>query len=172
MPAYNKKITRLMDYKEFRKAVIGLDSQYNKEAKQALLSVLFFAGCRVSEALALTSNEITCTADTIYIQFFRLKGSKQTDPQELPRADALVWLCEQEGKLFPFKRITAYRTVKKVFPELYPHYFRMNRFTNAIERFSATTVCQVWGVSINTVAHYMGKVEIKRVGKALREELV
>ena len=30
-------------------------------------------------------------------------------------------------KLFSFTKITAYRIVKKAFPDLYPNYFRMNR---------------------------------------------
>ena len=178
MPAYIKKITRLMDYKEFSNAILELS-----EDRQALLSILFFAGCRVSEALALTSNDISCTGDTIFIQFFRLKGSKQTDPQELPRADALLWLCkqicfscsrptsEQEGRLFSFTRMTAYRTVKKVFSDLYPHYFRMNRVTDSLKKFDAATVCNVYGMNLNSINHYIGKVDIKRVGVALREEL-
>ena len=166
MPAYIKKITRLMDYKEFSNAILELS-----EDRQALLSILFFAGCRVSEALALTSTDISCTGDTIFIQFFRLKGSKQTDPQELPRADALTWLCEQEGRLFSFTRMTAYRTVKKVFSDLYPHYFRMNRVTDSLKKFDAATVCNVYGMNLNSINHYIGKVDIKRVGVALREEL-
>ena len=166
MPRYNKKITRLMEYKEFRKAILELPDD-----RQALLSILFFAGCRVSEALALSSDDINCTSDTIFIQFFRLKGSKQTDPQELPKADALTWICEQEGKLFSFSRKTAYRTVKKVFPDLYPHYFRMNRIVKISERFGDATVYQVIGISASSIDHYRGKVDIKRVGKALHEEL-
>jgi integrase len=124
-----------MEYKEFSKAILDLPDN-----KQALLAILFFAGCRVSEALALTSGDINCTSDTIFIQFFRLKGSKQTDPQELPRAGALEWLCEQEGKLFSFTRMTAYRTVKKAFENLYPHYFRMNRIVKISEKFGDATV--------------------------------
>ena len=166
MPKYNKKITRLMEYAEFRKAIQDLP-----EIRQAFLSILFFAGCRVSEALALTSQDISCTGDTIFIQFFRLKGSKQTDPQELPRADALEWVCEQEGKLFSFSRMTAYRTVKKVFSDLYPHYFRMNRITKTDIKFGDATVYQVFGISASSIDHYRGKVDIKRVGKALLEEL-
>ena len=166
MPKYNKKITRLMEYKEFSKAILELPDN-----KQALLSVLFFAGCRVSEALALTSNDINCTSDTIFIQFFRLKGSKQTDPQEVPRADALIWICEQEGKLFPFSRMTAYRTVKKVFSDLYPHYFRMNRITKTDILFGDATVYHIFGISASSIDHYRGKVDIKRVGQALQEEI-
>ena len=165
-PRYKKKITRLMDYDEFKEAIDELPI-----ARQAFLSILFFAGCRLSEALALTSNDISCTDDTIFIQFFRLKGSKQTDPQEVPRADSLLWLCGQEGKLFTFSRITAYRTVKKVFPDLYPHYFRMNRITKTSDGFGDSTVYHVFGITASSIDHYRGKVDIKRVGKALKEEL-
>ena len=166
MPRYKKKITRTMKYQELKKGIADLP-----EDRQALLSVLFFAGCRVSEALALTSNDITCSGETIFIQFFRLKGSKQTDPQELPRADSLLWLCEQEGKLFPFSRMTAYRTVKKVFEDLYPHYFRLNRITKTLDKFGAVVVVNTIGVSMITIQNYVGKVDIKHVGKALHKEL-
>ena len=166
MPRYNKKITRLMEYPDFKESISDL-----ADDRKALLSILFFAGCRVSEALALTSDDISCTGDTIFIQFFRLKGSKQTDPQELPRADALTWICEQEGKLFHFTRRTAHRTVKRVFSDLYPHYFRMNRIVKISEKFGDATVYSVIGISASSIDHYRGKVDIKHVGKALREEL-
>ena len=155
-----------MEYQEFRKAILELPDN-----KQAFLSILFFAGCRVSEALALTSKDISWTEDIIFIQFFRLKGSKQTDPQELPLSDALLWLCEQEGKLFPFSRMTAYRTVKKVFSDLYPHYFRMNRITKTDILFGDATVYHIFGISASSIDHYRGKVDIKRVGEALRKEI-
>ena len=155
-----------MEYPEFSKAIDDLPDD-----RQALLSILFFAGCRVSEALALTTDDINCTHDTIFIQFFRLKGSKQTDPQELPRAGALQWLCEQEGKLFPFTRMTAYRTVKKAFENLYPHYFRMNRITKTDILFGDATVYSIFGISASSIDHYRGKVDIKRVGSALWKEI-
>ena len=79
-----------MDYDEFKTAIEDLPID-----RQAFLSILFFAGCRVSEALALTPDDISCTPDTIYIQFFRLKGSAQTDPTPIPRTPYTTWLCEQ-----------------------------------------------------------------------------
>lgn len=166
MPKYKKKITRLMSYNEFKEKIDELPL-----ARQAFLSVLFFAGCRVSEALALESNDISCTQDTIYIQFFRLKGSKQTDPIPLPKADSLLWLCDQDGELFDFCRMTAYRIVKGVFPSLYPHYFRMNRIVKISDEFGDATVYSYVGISAGSIDHYRGKVDIGRVGKALREEL-
>ena len=166
MPKYNKKITRTMKYKELKGAIDELPI-----SRQAFLTLLFFAGCRVSEALALESNDIHCDSDTIFIQFYRLKGSKQTDPQELPRAEALLWLCGQEGKLFPFTRKTAYNTVKKVFSDLYPHYFRLNRITKTVADFGDAEAYHIFGITASSIDHYRGKVDIKHVGKALREEL-
>jgi len=166
MPKYNKKITSLMEYSDFKEGIEELDIR-----DRAFLSILFFCGCRVSEALALTSTDINCKRRMIYIQFKRLKGSKQTDPQEVPNADALTWLCEQEGRLFPFSYITAYRLVKKVFPDLYPHYFRMNRITKTDIEFGDAVVYHVFGISATSIDHYRGKVDIKKVGKSLLKEL-
>ena len=166
MPKYKKKITALMDYEELKEAIEDF-----RIRDRAFLTLLFVAGCRVSEALALTSNDINCLRETIFVQFFRLKGSKQTDPQEIPRAEALIWMCEQEGKLFPFSRTTAYRLIKKAFPDLYPHYFRMNRITKTDILFGDATVYRIFGISASSIDHYRGKVDIKRVGKALHKEL-
>ena len=166
MPKYKKKITALMDYEELKEGIEDF-----RIRDRAFLTLLFVAGCRVSEALALTSNDINCLRETIFVQFFRLKGSKQTDPQELPRAEALIWMCEQEGKLFPFSRTTAYRLIKKAFPNLYPHYFRMNRITKTDILFGDATVYRIFGISASSIDHYRGKVDIKRVGKALHKEL-
>ena len=159
-----------MDYKEFRTAIY--DEEHSLPImKRALLSLLFFAGCRVSEALALTANDIHCTEDIMFVQFFRLKGSKQTDPQELPNTEALRWMCGQEGKLFSLSRMTTYRLIKKVFPNLYPHYFRMNRITLTDILFGDATVYHIFGISASSIDHYRGKVDIKRVGKALQKEV-
>lgn len=166
MPKYKKKITNLLDYSKFKDAIQELPTN-----QQAFLTVLFFAGCRVSEALALTSKDVNCVGDTLFIQFFRLKGSKQTDPQELPRDEALSWICQQEGRLFDFSRYSGYRIVKKAFPELYPHFFRMNRITKTDVLFGDAVVYHLFGISANSIDHYRAKVDIKRVGKALLEEI-
>jgi integrase len=166
MPRYKKKITSQMEYEEFKEKIHSLPI-----AKQAFLSVLFFAGVRVSEALALTPDDINCTQDTIYIQFFRLKGSKQTDPLPLPRKDALHYLCGLENDPFPWCRKTGYNIVKSVFPALYPHYFRQNRFTTVAENYGLATMINFSGLAPTSVSHYIAKVDIKKVGKALLEEI-
>ncbi len=166
MPKYNKKITRLMEYQEFKETISDLPTRY-----KAFVSVLFFAGCRISEALALTSDDISCTMETIFIQFFRLKGSKQTDPQQVPMIDSLIYLCEQKGELFPFCRKTGYNVVKRAFPNLYPHYFRMNRITKTSDKFGDSTVYHLFGITASSIDHYRGKVDIKRVYEGMLEEV-
>jgi len=165
-PRYNKKITSLLDYQDFKEGIQELPI-----SRQAFLSILFFAGCRISEALALESKDINCSSDMVYVQFFRLKGSKQTDPIPLPRTAPLEWICEQKGELFAFCRKTGYNTVKKVFPSLYPHYFRMNRIVQISDKFGDATVYSFVGICAQSIDHYRGKVDIKRVGKALHEEI-
>ena len=167
MPTYKKKITKLMDYKEFKQGI-----QFLSIMERAFMSVLFFTGCRVSEATALTDHDITHSEEMIYIQFFRLKGSKQTDPQEIPNVGSLRWLCEQEGRLFPFSRFRGSRIVNKAFPHLYPHYFRMNRITKIANEFSDATVYHLFGITASSIDHYRAKVDTKRVGEALRKEIL
>ena len=166
MPAYNKKITRQMEYKEFERGLYDLPQD-----RQAFLSILFFAGVRVSEALALTSNDISCTPDTIYIQFFRLKGSKQTDPTPIPRTPYTSWLCSQEGKLFPWCRKTGYNIVHRAYPGFYPHFFRQNRVIKISIKRGDAYVYSYMGICAQSIDHYRGKVETIDVGKDLMDEL-
>jgi len=166
MPAYNKKITRQMEYKEFERGLYDLPQD-----RQAFLSILFFAGVRESEALALTSNDISCTPDTIYIQFFRLKGSKQTDPTPIPRTIYTSWLCSQEGKLFPWCRKTGYNIVHRAYPGFYPHFFRQNRVIKISIKRGDAYVYSYMGICAQSIDHYRGKVETIDVGKDLIEEI-
>lgn len=174
MPRYGKKVTRLMTYEEFTQTIIDKQKEIMgmPTMHRALLTVLFFTGCRVSEAIALTSQDINCTKDTVFIQIKRLKGSKQTDPIELPKTNILEWLCKQEGNIFPnVSRYAAYRIVKRVFPDLYPHYFRMNRITLISHEFSDATVYHLFGICAGSIDHYRAKVDIKGVGESLKEEI-
>jgi hypothetical protein len=77
----------------------------------------------------------------------------------------------RKERIFTFCRKTAYNTVKKAFENLYPHYFRMNRITKTDILFGDAAVYQVFGISASSIDHYRGKVDIKRVGKALHEEI-
>ena len=173
MPKYKKKQTSDMTYDEFKEKVseIPESPRYSRQMRQALLTLLFFAGCRISEALALTSDDIICKGNTIYVHFFRLKNSKQTDDQQLPKVDAMNWICEQEGKLFPLSRTTAWRIVSGIWPNHYPHFFRQNRIVWISERFGDNTVYSTIGICAQSIDHYRAKIGIKKVGKAMWEEI-
>jgi len=166
MPAYKKKITRQMTYEEFEQGIQDLEQD-----RQAFLNVLFLAGCRVSEALSLASNNITCTPDTIFIEFHRLKGSKQTDPIPLPRNQYLNYLCYQEGRLFPWCRTTGYNIVRRAFDGFYPHFFRQNRVMKTLQKYGIPVTKSFFGFRLSSMEHYVTKVDIANVGKALKEEI-
>ena len=170
MPKYKKKITRQMDYDEFKSKIQDLP-----RSRQAFLSVLFFAGVRVSEALAVTPEDVWYDNTTVYIQFHRLKGSKQTDPTPLPRTDALTYLCGLTEDPFPWSRSTGYRIVRRTFPDegegLYPHFFRQNRIIKIGEEFGDPTVYSFVGICAQSIDHYRGKVDIKKVGKSMWKEV-
>ena len=155
-----------MEYEEFKEKIDSLPI-----ARQAFLSVLFFAGVRVSEALAITPDDVWYDNESVYIDFHRLKGSKQTDPIPLPRKDAINYLCGLVDDPFPWCRKTGYNIVNGVFPDLYPHYFRMNRITKISEDFGDSYVYSFVGICAQSIDHYRGKVDISKVGKALLEEI-
>ena len=61
--------------------------------------------------------------------------------------------------------------MKRAFPELYPHYFRMNRITKISEDFGDAYVYSFVGICAQSIDNYRGKVNIRKVGQALSEEL-
>lgn len=166
MPKYNLKVTRQMSYKEFTETVRSVPSPL----KKAFFGVLFLSGCRVSEALSLHRTDISVIYDTIYIQFFRLKGSKQTDPQEIPNLPLLAPILVREDLIFPWSRQYAWRITQRYF-KLYPHFFRMNRITRTSEESGDLYVFDTFGITAGAIDHYRGKVSIKKVGLKLKKEV-
>lgn len=165
MPRYNKKITRLMDYREFVSGTENID----EGLRRSLLELLYLSGCRIQEALNLHGGSYHVYRKMLHVNFLRLKGSQQTDPQEIPMTPYLEMILERpadsEIPTFPFSYKTSYREVKKVFPELYPHYFRMNWITTTSRELGDVYVQQVLGLSSRALDHYRGKVSIKKVGE-------
>ena len=158
-----------MSYEEFKERIDKVWSSRDR----AFLELLFFSACRISEALALTAEDISYTEDTIFVQFFRLEGSNQTDPVGLPLTENLRYLCylEPEERPFRFSRTTGWRLTKRIFPKLYPHYFRMNRITRISENHGDAHVYSFTGICAQSIDHYRAKVDIKKVTQSLREEL-
>lgn len=160
-----------MEWPEFLEGIASVQDW----RKKAFLAVLFLTGCRVSEALALTLRDVFYdhAGKTLYITFHRLKGSKQTDPVEVPFLRILdpLWIADRE-KLFPWSRVTGWKIVKKAFPSLYPHYFRMNRIMKISLELGDLAVYGAVGITANALDHYRGKVSTKRVGQMLKKEVV
>ena len=166
MPRYKKKITRLMDFKEFE------DGSLTEEdpLRRSLLGLLYLSGCRVSEALTLKPSDLSKFGTTLFVEFYRLKGSKQTEPQELPYTVNLqplfnraLHMAYTDKPIFPFSYKTAYRIVKKAFPKFYPHYFRMNWITITVRELGDSYAVSTLGLSSRALDFYRGKVSLTRV---------
>lgn len=173
MPKYKKKITRLMSFEELIEGFKKREEEIRQmpTIEKAYIMFIFFVGCRVTESINVTSDDITFTNDKIFVQIHRLKGSKQTDPIQIPNEGVLQWITEQKGRIFPFSRFTARRIIKKVFPDLYPHYFRLNRISWASEKFNDLVVFNLFGITATSIEHYRAKVDIADVGELLSAQM-
>lgn len=62
-------------------------------------------------------------------------------------------------RLFPFSRRTAWRIVKKAFPDLYPNYFRMNRI---LRMGGYTAAANEFGLATSKTRYAKGWIQIKK----------
>jgi len=145
--------------------------------KLGLIALLYWTGVRISEALALTHNDLKLHNEVLYITFkVRLKGSKTTEaiqiPIDKPHVNDILyaWWFNRHipnERLWTMHRVTAWRLVKKHFP--YPHYFRLNRVTNLFRQgWTIAEVRSFTGLSLQSLDFYIGLVSIENVGKSLR----
>jgi len=153
-----------------------LESYNVPRDKTGLIALLYWTGVRISEALSLTFYDIKLHNEVLYIDFKqRLKGSKQTEPIQIPidkpyvRDIMYAWWYSKENpseRIWKMNRSTAYRLVKKHFP--YPHYFRLNRVTNLFKQgWTIAEVRSFTGLSLQSLNFYIGLVSIENVGRNL-----
>ena len=74
-------------------------------------------------------------------------------------------------RVFPFSRQTAWNVVKRVLPEHYPHFFRLNRVVAFLNKDVAPNKIRIWmgWKKFKTVENYLGYSE--ETIKELSEEL-
>jgi integrase/recombinase XerD len=86
------------------------------EAERALCRVLVYAGCRISEALALTAEHVD--ADRMALRIRTLKRRqlvfRVVPVPEMVVAELLRLAAGKNGRLWPMHRATAWRLVKGV----------------------------------------------------------
>ena len=84
--------------------------------QKALCLTLYYTGCRISEALTLTSAQIDCGSHILHIR--TLKQRRECDPRRVPIPSSLTRLlnsvADQDEGLWTFSRSTAWRIIKRV----------------------------------------------------------
>jgi len=107
-----------------RKAFLDTASKFDSTT-MTLCWVISATGCRISEALSLTSDSIDKETKTIVIKCLKKRraGVYRTVPVQADLIDLLfrvhdlgghVGQGKQAPKLWPFTRVTAYRRIRKV----------------------------------------------------------
>jgi len=163
------KQTSLMNLATFEQGLITIQDP----RKQAFLGVLFWTGCRLSEALALHRKDLAWKDNRIWIDLYHLKHTKQTDPFPAPRKPYLDQLeaSHLADRLFTFSPRTAQYTVSKAFKDHYPHFFRMNRITQLlVDGATIPEIQSVYGLTIGAINRYLARVSVKRVDQILQKE--
>jgi len=148
---------------------------------KALLSILYYFGVRISEALQLRTTDINVESHSIYVNFKRLKNSRNTEELSVlidrPYVNSIIETLELTPlgeKLFCFGRVTGWRIVRKAIKR-YPHFLRLNRITNLFsptperpQGRSITEVRNFTGLTLNSLDFYVGLVTLKEMGKDLK----
>jgi hypothetical protein len=174
MPNYKQKLTAPLTDQAFTEAM-NKGNFIHKPEHQGYLAFLYYTGARCSEGLKITANQFRRTPNILFIEIERLKHSHKTDPLPIP-TDAPFVECiidsysglKPDSKVWPYCRKTGYNIVKRVYPQGYPHYFRLSRITNFLLLGFTTPEIKSWtGLNASTIDHYVGLVKLDRMGKSL-----
>ena len=139
------------------------------DVQRAFLVLLYYLGLRVSELLPLTINAFEWTEDYVFIDAPPIKMGVERPrfklSLQLPfmKYVSLAWYIarRRKSKVFPFTRGTAWNIVKRVMPEHYPHFFRLNRATSFLNKGWPPNKIRRWfgWKTFKTVESYLGYAE-------------
>lgn len=160
MPHYKQKITQLMQYPDFLKQA----NEEDNPLKRAFLELLFWSARRKAEIMRISQGDIYPTDEALFINFWHLKKKRNYQVvQEIPRTCYLECILGIEGRIFPYSLKWGYRCVKKTFPKLYPHYFRLNMGTQVTIQFGDAAGRTLLDITPHAFEAYTGDVELRKV---------
>lgn len=188
MPKYKDgKKTVQMDFQDFSKALNRKDCFVSPLRDKSFLALLFWTGLRKSEILERTKKDFTIKGGKLFIDAPPKKGGKRLKLKidvDLPFVDLILKQISKARKtkadpkrhVWPISAWTAWKIVKRVFPNHYPHYFRLNRATTFLNDPTTTQVeMKSWfgWKSVKTIDSYVGISErgIETQSKRLRKEI-
>lgn len=161
------KVLQSIDLQTFQ--IIMEEGQFIKgDYHRSFLSFIYWFGCRKEEALRRVKEDFNINhyEGILSVNMPPIKEGEMRLPLEapldLPYVDLIAYQVEhtKEGKkVWSFHPATAWRIVKRAVPNLYPHFFRLNRCTRMLDDPSATIPqIRTWfgWRSIKTVDSYIG----------------
>jgi integrase len=171
---YRNKQKKTMSFAEFKEklnaAVPNDNYEYNLR-KRAYLILSFWCPLRKSEIFERLRKDFKVEGDLLTIDLYRKKKyyklNADTEPFRIPLeapmlGEVLDWLNTwgPEERPFNFGGDTAWRYVKDVFPDYYPHFFRFDWITKGIEnaREPGTIIGKMLsdtGLDIRTIKSYI-----------------
>lgn len=133
IPTYKAgKQTRELTKEEFY--AIMEKGRFVRKSHKAFLILLYYIGCRKIEALRLRKESFKVKNGILFADIPAAKGGIERSPFQidvnLPYVNLLCARVEKTKKkkrVFPFTEVTAWNLVKRVLPNHYPHFFRLNR---------------------------------------------
>lgn len=159
------KQTRTISYEFFK---TQLTNGYKVDDKRdiSLIILLYYLGCRVRALLELKREDIEIGEQSISFMLKALKHGIRNVPLKLPTTLPFMNIFLEyfrqirgEKKVFSFSYSTALRIVKRVFPDKYTHYFRLNRCTQFLDDPNATLPeVRTWfgWKGLSSVSDYIG----------------
>lgn len=184
------KITKAIDFETFQK---GMDSdKFVKPLRDmSYLAFLYWVGVRRSEAYERLKEDFEVKSGVLFVDVPCKKHGKRGGPLripvDLPYVNLIIKKVEKTRLCFhpelkrkarfvwPISDSTAWRIIKRPFPNLYPHFFRLNRavlFCQDPETSSVDVRSWFGWKSDKTINYYMGVSErsMIRMGDRLKPE--
>jgi integrase len=152
----NRKYLIASERRRFRTAAEQLASQREK----AFCLSVFYTGCRISEALALTTDRVDLSAKTLI--FRTLKQRTHLRYRTIPIPDSLVRLMEEliepgqhtkKVRIWPISRTKGWRTLKSVMDEAE---IRGIQATPKGLRHGFAVACVEKEIPLSTIQKWMG----------------
>ena len=184
------KQTKTIDFETFQR---GIESaRFTQPLRdRSYLAFLYWSGVRKSEAYERVKQDFEVKNNILFCQVPAKKGGERGGPLRVPlglpyvnliikriELTRLRWhpeLKTQDEWVWPLSDTTAWRIIKRVFPKLYPHFFRLNRavlFCQNPETSNVDVKSWFGWRSSKTIDYYMGVSErsMIRMGRRLKAE--
>ena len=180
----NGKPNREIPIKEFIKYLDH--GKFLKHFHKAYFVLLYWIGCRRSEPLNMTKEDLQEKEGSLWIDIPAFKrgerGGKIELPLDLPGVEILKqrWLkCRKNRRMFPFATATTWRIIHRINPKISPHWLRHNRITGFRRlkdqgKISTDDIKSWTGIKMDsTIEHYGMRTQdgIHKVSKVLNIDL-